>query len=237
MRRYALLAGWTVAVCLLAAGCGKDKESKPRPEPGTETPAAPVPPPETAPAPGAPATSTAPSVNAPTTGPGDALESVESLSASLLPPRGRALVVLFWNLRDTGMADQAKASIMLYRRFRARGLDMVSICSGSSEDRVINFAERWQFPWPQVLNDAAADPKPFDRFKIEKTPAGLLLVAGAAPVPLDLSAADETHAAVARALSVNLADLPMPKEADPLRGGAVRAPDAPGGRVEDADPG
>ncbi|NLU21632.1 MAG: hypothetical protein GXW89_13210 [Phycisphaerae bacterium] len=211
MRRHALLAGWIVTVCFLATGCSKDKESKPRPEPGTETPAAPVSP-DTAPAPDTSATGTAPSVEAPTTGPGDVLESIESLSVSLLPSKGRALVVLFWNLRDSSMADQAKASIVLYRRFRARGLDMVSICTGASEDRVINFAERWQFPWPQVLNDAAADPKPFDRFKIDKTPAGLLLVAGADPVPLDLSAVDETHAAVARALSVNLADLPMPKE-------------------------
>jgi len=139
------------------------------------------------------------------------LQSIESLPITFKPATGHVLVVLFWNTRDTGMDAQAKAAVVLYRRFHSKGLDLVSVCSDASVDRVTDFAERWQFPWPQVMDAWGGDAKPFERFKIDKTPAALLIKASGDPVPLKLSAVDETHAAVAKALNVKLADLPMPE--------------------------
>jgi len=142
--------------------------------------------------------------------PGDALESIEGLSVSLKPPAGHALVVVFWNTRDSGMDAQAKAATVLYRRFHAKGLDMVSVCGDASVDRVTDYAERWQFPWPLAMDAWGGDVKPFERFKIEKTPTCLMIKPAGEPVPLKLEAVEETHAAVAKTLNVKLADLPMP---------------------------
>lgn len=158
----------------------------------------------------------------------DTLESIESLSVSLQPADGKVLAIVFWNTRDSGMDAQAKAAVVLYRRFHGKGLDMVGICNDASVDRVTDFAERWQFPWPQVMDAWSKENKPFDRFKIEKTPAGLLLAGKDEPVALKLDKVDETHAAVAKALGVKLADLPMPEAPSRFTDSGARPTDVMG---------
>jgi hypothetical protein len=147
---------------------------------------------------------------APAAAAGDKLDSIESIPVSLKPAAGRALALVFWNTRDPGMDAQAKAAIVLYRRFHAKGLDMVGICGDASVDRVTDFAERWQFPWPQVMDAWGGDNKPFERFKIEKTPVCLLINTAGESVPLKLDTVEETHATVAKTLNVKPADVPMP---------------------------
>ncbi|HOW69394.1 MAG TPA: hypothetical protein PKY77_02235 [Phycisphaerae bacterium] len=140
------------------------------------------------------------------------VDSIEGMPVSLQPAKDRALLVLLLDTRDAKSDEAAKAAVMLYRRFHAHGLDAVGVYADKSEDPVFTFSERWQLPWPQVMDKAGDQPKPSERLHLDKPPSCRLIPAKGKPIPLKLEDESGMHEAVAGLLGVSLERAPMPEK-------------------------
>jgi len=139
--------------------------------------------------------------------------SVEGMPVSFRPPVGQFLLVHFWKTADAQIDDAVKDAVVLYKRFHDSGLNVVSIFFDKAEDAVLEFSQRWQIPWAQVMevevkNEASA-------------PRNLLLDAQGKVLAVNLKGND-AHEAIAKTLNVSLDRLPMP--APPTERTSDRAP-------------
>lgn len=200
---------WAAGLLALIAGCGR-KEPAAVSEPGAAT---------TASAPARAAASRAVAEDVP---PELRRMSIEGIPVALAPRPDRALLVFFWSESDEGSRERIASAIRLYRRFHAHGLDALGICADSSEAAALSTAERWQMPWPIVMNAKGAGPRPAEVFGLTKTPAAVVATGRPAGslkvVALDVSREDEAHTAVARVLGVDPARIAMPEKASPRKG-------------------
>ncbi len=140
--------------------------------------------------------------------------SVEGMVVTTRPPDGRFLLLLAWDMRSPQIDALAKSSLMLFRRFHDRGLEVLTLCRANSEDDILNLAARWQLPWP-IVSDSG-DLRPSRRLAVRAIPASLLVTLDGRVVAVDLEG-ERAHAIVAEGLKVSLDHVPMPREPSPLQ--------------------
>ncbi|GEM_PF-2401806 len=140
--------------------------------------------------------------------------SVEGMAVTTRPPEGRLLLLLAWDMRSPPIDALAKSSLMLFRRFHDRGLEVLTLCRADSEDDILDLAARWQLPWPFVSD--SGDIRPSRRLAVRAIPASLLVTPDGRVFAVDLEG-ERAHAIVAEALKVSLDHVPMPKEPTPLK--------------------
>ncbi len=141
------------------------------------------------------------------------VESIEGIPLSLRPPSGNYLLLLFWDRSTVDSDELVPDAIVLYRRFHEVGLNYLCVMIGQSEDSVYRFAERWQVPWPQVM-DEKDNEKITDIFGNQKIPSNILIDDQGTIVAKNLSGPD-AHTKVAQILDVDLDTLPLPERPTP----------------------
>jgi hypothetical protein len=138
--------------------------------------------------------------------------SIEGIPVSSRPREGKVLLVVADDL-DSDQADRLKEAIVLYRRFHAKGLNGVGVCSSKSDDQILKSAFRWQIPWPEVVDrptTSAKDEGPSFPLLAVKAPDVILIDPQGKVLAVGLEG-EQAHETVAKILKVSLNDLPMPK--------------------------
>ncbi len=136
--------------------------------------------------------------------------SIEGLPISLHPPENKLQLVLFWDAGDDNAEGLAKEAIVLYERFHDHGLNVLGVYPTLSEDKVIQFSEKWLIPWPQVMNQDVDEPTPMQIFKVKEIPTNFLIDSAGKIIANNLEG-EEAHEIIAEALDVSLDNLPMPE--------------------------
>ena len=72
--------------------------------------------------------------------------SVEGMPVSFHAPEDKMLFIQFWNTGAGSSEDLVKEGILLYERFHDHGLNVLSVCTDTNEDRIVSFSNRWQIP-------------------------------------------------------------------------------------------
>lgn len=134
--------------------------------------------------------------------------SLEGIPASLRPPQDKLLLVLVEDFQKDQAIERVKAGITLYRRFHAKGLNAVMICSGRSEQSMLTTAIRWQMPWPLVLAKAEDNKAP-GAISDLAAPASYVVDGQGKVVAAGLDG-EKAHETVAKLLNVSLDSVPMP---------------------------
>ncbi len=141
-------------------------------------------------------------------------DSIEGMRVSFRPPQGKVLLVLVWDTRASRADELAKAAIVLYRRLHRSGLNVVGVCTDSSEDATLRFAERWQIPWAHVMDEGAGKAKLTAALGAGRPPFNFLVDAKGTALALNLEG-EQAHATVAKILGVSLEKIPMPEPPKP----------------------
>ncbi len=144
--------------------------------------------------------------------------SVEGMPVSFHAPKDKVLLIQFWNTEAGSSENQVKKDIRLYRRFHDHGLNVVSVCTDTNEDRIVSFSNRWQIPWPQLMDEDVDEGNPTDRLNIPGVPFNLLVDENGVIQAIDLKG-EGAHTAVAEALNLSLDEIPMPEEPTPRSDG------------------
>lgn len=134
--------------------------------------------------------------------------SMEGLPITLRPPEGVVQFILFWDADQAESAEAAKEAIVLFNRFKEKGLSAIGVCVSKSEDNTAAFCERWLVPFPVVM-DAQNDPSIAGQLGVTGSPLALLVDSQGKVLAVNLKGED-AHAKVAEILNVSLDDLPMP---------------------------
>ena len=109
----------------------------------------------------------------------------KGVPVSLYPSKGKIQVLLFLKTVVDLLSDNwVQEYQVFYKRFHDKGLNTVSIISDISEDEIFSFSERWQIPWPQVL-DFKENPF-FEKFGITSTPYSVLIDSEGKVMAVDL---------------------------------------------------
>jgi hypothetical protein len=134
------------------------------------------------------------------------------IQVTFRPKAGRYKLIYLGSARGKDADDGAKAAIVLYRRFHAKGLDVLGVYADRSTDRALQFAERWQLPWPILMD--AGEAKPSVQIGLGAPGANVLVNADGKVAAVNLGG-EAAHAAVAKALGVSLDAVPKPAEPEP----------------------
>ncbi|MBD3267034.1 redoxin domain-containing protein [bacterium] len=151
--------------------------------------------------------------------------SVEGLPVQLYPPQGEIQLLIFMKTDEPYAVSLVRETIVLYERFHDRGLNVLGVVLDEEEDSVFSFAERWQIPWPQVL-DAEEEEKITKTLGVIHTPFRLLIDPKGEILAVNTTG-ESAHQIVAEELNVALDDIPMPEsptERPQARPGVVRQP-------------
>ncbi len=140
-------------------------------------------------------------------------DSMEGLPISLVPPEGKILFILVWDVNQSESMNAMKEAMVLYKRFHEKGLDALGVSTTKTQDPVVSFCDRWMVPFPQVMN-TEEDKSITDRLGITKTPSTLLIDAKGTILGIDLEQ-KALHEKVAENLHVDLDQLPLPPPPSP----------------------
>lgn len=144
--------------------------------------------------------------------PATKLVSVEGMAVTLRPPSGRVLLILAVDPAQSSDDESVRAFIPLYRRLHAKGLDVVGVCPTFAESRFFRLAERWQVPWPHVIDEK--DAKVTEITGLHTAPGNVLVDSSGKVLAVNLKS-DKAHEVVAQALHASLDAVPMPEPAKP----------------------
>jgi hypothetical protein len=75
---------------------------------------------------------------------------MNGLPFSLNDVRARVVVVHFWSPRGPRTAHEAEILTYLYTSYRDKGLELVGVYKGISEDRLVSWCVNNEVTWPQI---------------------------------------------------------------------------------------
>ncbi len=130
------------------------------------------------------------------------VESVVGLPVSLHPAEGECLFIQFLDGIDVDSRKITKEGVILGKRFRGKGLRLISIFQHAAEDDILSFGHNLQVKWPLVMDDAA-DTALSSKLGVEKVPFNMLVDSKGTILATQLSG-EEGHEIVAKHLGISL---------------------------------
>ncbi len=145
---------------------------------------------------------------------GDTLErfsatSVEGKVVTFYPSEGKYRFIQFFNTGKPYADNIAKNNIVLFDRFHHLGMNVITVCTGASEEAILRFSEKWDISWPLVQIKDARGTKLKRLFNVPQVPFNILIDSKGKVLAINLEG-NHVHETVARVLDVSLNDLPMP---------------------------
>ena len=126
------------------------------------------------------------------------VSDVDGKPIDLAAWKGKPVLVDFWATHCRPCIEEFPAMKELYAEFHEQGFEVVGISLDDDPQAVSRFQEKWQLPWPLVVDPEAID-RLRDKYAVVTIPAMFLIGPDGTIAQVDLRGAD-LHAAVRQLL-------------------------------------
>ncbi len=136
--------------------------------------------------------------------------SLEGLPVSFRPPQNRVMIIFFWDETAAQSEDRIKNAITAFKRFHNKGLNAVGILSQFSEEGAESFANQWNIPWIQILDESGGEKSISESMGVSQFPNNMIVDHQGKILDNDLQG-EELHESIAESLNISLEEVPLPE--------------------------
>ncbi len=133
--------------------------------------------------------------------------SVLGISVPLPPAEGNCAFIQILDGTDSDSREIMKKCIIIDKRFREKGLKLISIFQNASEDDILDFAHNLQVKWPLVMDDDATETPFSAKLGVREVPFNMLVDSKGTVLATQLNG-DKAHEIIAKHLGISLDEIP-----------------------------